>query len=64
MLDKIQLLTLKLLAALAVKPLDRGAAAVEYGLLVALVAAVIATIVTTIGIDLQSVFQNATDMFP
>lgn len=35
---------------------ERGAAAVEYGLLVALVAAVIITAVTALGTKVQSVF--------
>jgi pilus assembly protein Flp/PilA len=37
---------------------DRGASAVEYGLLVALIAAVIVTAVTLIGTNLTSVFNK------
>ena len=37
---------------------DRGATAVEYGLMVALIAAVIVTAVTLIGTNLTSVFNN------
>jgi pilus assembly protein Flp/PilA len=37
---------------------DRGARAVEYGLLVALIAAVIVTAVTLIGTNLTSVFNK------
>jgi len=37
---------------------DRGATAVEYGLLVALIAAVIVGVVLTLGKDLSSAFQN------
>jgi pilus assembly protein Flp/PilA len=37
---------------------DRGASAVEYGLLVALIAAVIVTAVTLIGTNLTSVFNT------
>lgn len=37
---------------------DRGATAVEYGLMVALIAAVIVTAVTLIGTNLTSVFNS------
>jgi pilus assembly protein Flp/PilA len=37
---------------------DRGATAVEYGLMVALIAAVIVTAVTLIGTNLTSVFNK------
>lgn len=37
---------------------DRGASAVEYGLLVALIAAVIITAVTLIGTNLTSIFNK------
>jgi len=37
---------------------DRGATAVEYGLMVALIAAVIVTAVTLIGTNLTSVFNT------
>jgi len=37
---------------------DRGASAVEYGLLVALIAAVVVTAVTLIGTNLTSVFNS------
>jgi pilus assembly protein Flp/PilA len=37
---------------------DRGATAVEYGLMVALIAAVIVTAVTLIGTNLNTVFNN------
>ncbi|MDQ4052034.1 MAG: Flp family type IVb pilin [Actinomycetota bacterium] len=43
---------------------DRGASAVEYALLVTLIAAVIFTIVATVGTDLRAVFQNAADALP
>ena len=46
---------------LTTRPLDwddRGASAVEYGLLVALIAAVIVTVVTLIGTNLTSVFNT------
>jgi pilus assembly protein Flp/PilA len=37
---------------------DRGATAVEYGLMVALIAAVIITVVTTLGTKLQGLFTT------
>ena len=37
---------------------EEGATAVEYGLIVALIAAVIVTIVTTLGKDISSAFQT------
>jgi len=44
--------------AAAVQRDDRGATAVEYGLMVALIAAVIVTAVTLIGTNLTSVFNT------
>ena len=43
---------------------DRGATAVEYGLMVALIAAVIIGVVTTLGTSLQGVFQDVVDALP
>ena len=37
---------------------ERGATAVEYGIMVALIAAVIITIVTTLGTQLNTMFAN------
>jgi pilus assembly protein Flp/PilA len=37
---------------------DRGATAVEYGLMVALIAAVIIGVVTTLGLNLQALFTT------
>jgi pilus assembly protein Flp/PilA len=37
---------------------ERGATAVEYGLMVALIAAVIVTVVTTLGSKLSTLFSN------
>lgn len=37
---------------------ERGASAVEYGLLVALIAAVIVTVVTTLGKQVNNAFQT------
>lgn len=39
---------------------ERGATAVEYGIMVALIAAVIITIVATLGSNLNTMFQNVT----
>ena len=40
---------------------DRGATAVEYGLLVALIAAVIVTIVATLGKQVNNAFQTVSN---
>lgn len=40
---------------------ERGATAAEYGLLVALIAAVIIVAVTTLGENISEVFQNVAD---
>ncbi|WP_433042201.1 Flp family type IVb pilin [Dactylosporangium sp. CS-033363] len=39
---------------------EKGATAVEYGLLVALIALVIVGVVTTLGTKLQTIFTNIT----
>ncbi len=39
---------------------DRGATAVEYGLLVALIAAIIVTAVALLGTDVQAAFDKVT----
>jgi pilus assembly protein Flp/PilA len=43
---------------------DRGATAVEYGLLVALIALVIIGVVTTLGTKLSSIFGNVSSSLP
>jgi pilus assembly protein Flp/PilA len=43
---------------------ERGASAVEYGLLVGLIAVVIITVVATLGTKLANVFQGASDALP
>jgi pilus assembly protein Flp/PilA len=43
---------------------ERGATAVEYGLLVALIAGVIITVITLLGVKLQDVFTSVTDKLP
>ncbi len=40
---------------------DRGATAVEYGLLVALIAAVIVVVVATLGTRISTAFQTVND---
>ncbi|MEQ8841078.1 MAG: Flp family type IVb pilin [Acidimicrobiales bacterium] len=40
---------------------DRGATAVEYGMIVALIAAFIVAVVTTVGVDVQAAFQTVAD---
>ncbi len=43
---------------------ERGATAVEYGMLVALIAAVIVTVVTTLGGQINDAFQTISDALP
>ncbi|MFI5958211.1 Flp family type IVb pilin [Cryptosporangium sp. NPDC051539] len=43
---------------------DRGATAVEYGLLAALIAAVIVATVLTLGGKINTAFQKITDLLP
>lgn len=43
---------------------EDGATAVEYALMLGLIAAVIATVVQSIGMTLKSIFTNASAMFP
>lgn len=43
---------------------DRGATAVEYGLLVALIAAVIVTIVATLGTQIRAAFTTVSTQLP
>ncbi len=43
---------------------ERGATAVEYGLLVALIAGVIITVITLLGVKLQDVFTSVTNKLP
>jgi pilus assembly protein Flp/PilA len=52
------------LASLAARPLsrdDRGATAVEYGLMVALIAAVIVAVVATLGGQINNAFQTVSN---
>jgi pilus assembly protein Flp/PilA len=43
---------------------EEGATAVEYGMLVALIAAIIVAIVTTLGTKIQAAFQKISDALP
>jgi pilus assembly protein Flp/PilA len=43
---------------------ERGATAVEYGMLVALIAAVIVVVVTTLGTQVNDAFQTISDALP
>ncbi|MDF1706342.1 MAG: Flp family type IVb pilin [Aeromicrobium sp.] len=47
--------------ATAPKRDEKGATAVEYGLLVALIAAVIVAVVVTLGTDIKAAFQTVVD---
>jgi pilus assembly protein Flp/PilA len=40
---------------------ERGATAVEYGMMVALIAAVIVTVVATLGTEIDTAFQTIVD---
>jgi pilus assembly protein Flp/PilA len=52
------LFSVETLLARALRRNDRGATAVEYGLMVALIAAVIIGVVTTLGLNLQNLFTT------
>ncbi|MGI8707823.1 MAG: Flp family type IVb pilin [Actinomycetota bacterium] len=43
---------------------EKGATAVEYGIMVALIAAVIIAVVTALGIEVQAAFQSVVDALP
>ena len=43
---------------------ERGATAVEYGLMVALIAVAIITVVSTLGTQLSGLFQTVVDALP
>jgi len=46
---------------IAVKEWERGATAVEYGLIVALIAAVIVAVVALLGTEIRDAFQTVLD---
>ena len=52
-------LAAKLYTAISMRRQDKGATAVEYGLMVSLIAVVIITAVTTLGKNLDTVFKAA-----
>ena len=64
MLEKIQFMTLMFISDLKAKRDDRGATAVEYGLLVALIAAVIVGIVATLGTEVRTAFTTVSNALP
>jgi len=58
MLEKIQFMTLMFIGDLKAKRDERGATAVEYGLMVALIAAAIVLTVTALGTSLNNLFTS------
>ncbi|GAB3261338.1 Flp family type IVb pilin [Nocardioides dilutus] len=64
MLEKIQFMTLMFISDRQAKRDDRGATAVEYGLLVALIAAVIVVMVGLVGQDVLTAFTTIEDELP
>jgi pilus assembly protein Flp/PilA len=58
MIEKFQMMALMFVGNLKTKRDERGATAVEYGLLVALIAAVIVGVVATLGLQIQAAFQE------
>ena len=60
MLEKIQFMTLMFLGDLKAERDERGATAVEYGLMVALIAAAIVTTVGLLGDQLNTLFTQIT----
>lgn len=61
MIEKIQFMTLMFVHDLKAKRDDRGATAVEYGLLVALIAAVIVGLVAALGTQIGAAFTTVTE---
>ena len=58
MLEKIQFMTLMFIGDLKAKRDERGATAVEYGLMVALIAAAIVLTVQALGTSLNNLFTK------
>ncbi|GAB3778604.1 Flp family type IVb pilin [Nocardioides ungokensis] len=58
MLEKIQFMTLMFIGDLKAKRDERGATAVEYGLMVALIAVAIIITVRALGVALDGLFQQ------
>jgi len=64
MLEKIQLMAMMFIGDLKAHRDERGATAVEYGLMVALIAAVIVTIVATLGTQVNAAFTTVSNALP
>lgn len=64
MLDSLKYLTILIRGLDAKRRSESGATAVEYGLLVALIAAVIVAIVGTLGGEIKAAFQEVVDNIP
>jgi len=64
MLEKFQFMTLMFIGDLKAERDEDGATAVEYGLLVALIAAVIIATVVLLGEQIQVAFQTVVDELP
>jgi pilus assembly protein Flp/PilA len=58
MIEKLQFMTIMLVNDLKAKRDERGATAVEYGLMVALIAVVIIAAVTLLGGNLRNLFND------
>ena len=58
MIEKLQFMTIMLVNDMKAKRDERGATAVEYGLMVALIAIVIIGAVTLLGGNLKTLFSN------
>ena len=59
MIEKLQFMTIMLVNDIKAKRDERGATAVEYGLMVALIAIVIIGAVTLLGGNLKTLFSDA-----
>ncbi|MBL0747464.1 Flp family type IVb pilin [Nocardioides baculatus] len=62
MTENFQLMPLKLIHMIKASRDERGATAVEYGLMVALIALVIIAAVTTLGTNLNTQFTSASTL--
>ncbi len=58
MIENLQLMTIMFVADLKAKRSERGATAVEYGLMVSLIAVAIIVAVTLIGTNLSATFDE------
>ena len=58
MIEKLQFMTIMLVNDIKAKRDERGATAVEYGLMVALIAVVIIAAVTLLGGNLRTLFND------